>query len=62
MTHCVVTYSLPGPPLTNDTALAKLLESGVIVGIGVRDAWEARNMRFDLKWVSSAVESPLNMH
>lgn len=45
--------SLPGPPLTNDTTLVKLLESGVIVGLGVRDAWEARNTRFDLQWVSS---------
>lgn len=48
-------FSLPGPPLTNDTALVKLLESGVIVGIGVRDAWEARNTRFDIQWVSYRV-------
>lgn len=47
-----VTFSLPGPPLTNDTALVKLLENGVIVGIGVKDAWEARNTRFDIQWVS----------
>lgn len=44
--------SLPGPPLTNDTTLNRLLEHGVIVGLGVRTAWEARNTRFDIQWVS----------
>lgn len=44
--------SLPGPPLTNDTALVILLEHGVIVGLGVRGAWEARNSGFDIQWVS----------
>ncbi|KAF8897691.1 carbohydrate esterase family 9 protein [Infundibulicybe gibba] len=43
---------LPGPPLTNDTALVKLLQHGVTVGLGVTDAWQARNTRFDLQWVS----------
>ncbi|KAF8914186.1 carbohydrate esterase family 9 protein [Gymnopilus junonius] len=41
---------LPGPPLTNDTTLVTLLEHDVIVGIGVRNAWEARNTRFDVQW------------
>jgi len=41
---------LPGPPLTNDTTLIRLLEHGVIVGLGVRTAWEARNTRFDIQW------------
>lgn len=50
--------SLPGPPLTNDTALVKLLEHGVIVGLGVRNAWEARNTRFDVQWVSLPEKSP----
>jgi hypothetical protein len=47
-----VFISLPGPPLTNDTTLVRLLEHGVIVGLGVRTAWEARNTRFDIQWVS----------
>ncbi|RDB22753.1 hypothetical protein Hypma_010022 [Hypsizygus marmoreus] len=46
---------LPGPPLSNDTALVTLLKHGVTVGLGVRDAWEARNTRFDIQW--AALES-----
>ncbi|KAG6854875.1 hypothetical protein C0991_012065 [Blastosporella zonata] len=42
--------SLPGPPLTNDTTLVKLLHHGVTVGLGVRESWEARNARFDIQW------------
>ncbi|KAH0587756.1 hypothetical protein H2248_006514 [Termitomyces sp. 'cryptogamus'] len=41
---------LPGPPLTNDTALVKLLQHGVTVGLGVQESWEARNGRFDIQW------------
>ncbi|KAF8663419.1 hypothetical protein AX16_000991 [Volvariella volvacea WC 439] len=41
---------LPGPPLSNDTALVTLLQNGVTVGLGVRSSWEARNTRFDLQW------------
>jgi len=43
--------SLPGPPLTEKNTVATLLEHGVIVGIGVPEAWEARNARFDAGWV-----------
>lgn len=43
--------SLPGPPLTNDTALVILLEHGITVGLGVRSAWDARNSGFDIQWV-----------
>ncbi|KAG5648919.1 hypothetical protein DXG03_000268 [Asterophora parasitica] len=39
-----------GPPLSNDTALVKLMERGVTVALGVREAWEARNTRFDIQW------------
>ena len=49
--------SLPGPPLTNDTTLNTLLEHGVIVGLGVRTAWEARNARFDVQWVRFSYKS-----
>jgi hypothetical protein len=51
-------FSLPGPPLTNDTTLITLLEHGVIVGLGVRTAWEARNARFDVQWVSFPARTP----
>ncbi|KAG2013293.1 hypothetical protein CC2G_010222 [Coprinopsis cinerea AmutBmut pab1-1] len=43
---------LPGPPLTNDTALITLLENEVVVGLGVRSGWEARHARFDIQWAS----------
>lgn len=44
-------FRLPGPPLSNDTALVTLLDHGVVVGLGIRSAWEARNTRFDVQWV-----------
>ncbi|KDQ64250.1 hypothetical protein JAAARDRAFT_64138 [Jaapia argillacea MUCL 33604] len=46
---------LPGPPLSNDTALVTLLEHKVTVALGVRDAWQVQNTRFDLGW--AALES-----
>ncbi|PPQ64627.1 hypothetical protein CVT24_008364 [Panaeolus cyanescens] len=46
---------LGGPPLTNDTALVQLIDNSVVVGLGVRSAWEARNTRFDVQW--AALES-----
>ena len=42
---------LAGPPLTNNTNLVSLIENQVTVGVGVTDAWAARNARFDLAWV-----------
>jgi hypothetical protein len=47
----LIADSLPGPPLSNDTALVTLIKYSVTVGLGVREAWEARNTRFDLQWV-----------
>jgi len=41
---------LAGPPLTKDTALVKLLEKGVVVGLGVGEARWAVNARFDMAW------------
>ena len=46
---------LPGPPLTNDTAVGVLLAHGVEVGLGVREGNGARNVRFDVAWVSVVV-------
>ncbi|KAF9534703.1 carbohydrate esterase family 9 protein [Crepidotus variabilis] len=43
---------LPGPPLSNDTTLVKLLDKGVIVGMGIRHAWQAQTTRFDVQWAS----------
>lgn len=44
-------YSLPGPPISSETAITKLQDAGVIVGIGVYTPDFARNARFDLTWV-----------
>ncbi|KIM83388.1 hypothetical protein PILCRDRAFT_69640 [Piloderma croceum F 1598] len=41
---------LAGPPLTNNTNLVSLMENQVTVAVGVPDAWEARNARFDIAW------------
>jgi len=49
------TFRLPGPPLSNDTALVTLLDHGVVVGLGIRSAWEARNTRFDAQWVGDTL-------
>ncbi|PFH51276.1 hypothetical protein AMATHDRAFT_142867 [Amanita thiersii Skay4041] len=46
---------LPGPPLSNDTGLITLLQKGVTVGLGIQEAWDARNTRFSVKW--AALES-----
>ncbi|CDO69917.1 hypothetical protein BN946_scf184568.g3 [Trametes cinnabarina] len=42
--------SLAGPPLTNGTALSKLLSHGVTVGLGTWDAGHVRATRFDIGW------------
>ncbi|KAI9060397.1 carbohydrate esterase family 9 protein [Trametes sanguinea] len=46
---------LPGPPLSQRSALVELLAHNVTVGVGVTEAWEARNTRFDIAW--AALES-----
>ncbi|EPQ59082.1 hypothetical protein GLOTRDRAFT_113888 [Gloeophyllum trabeum ATCC 11539] len=46
---------LPGPPLTNDTTLVKLMNHGVTVAIGAPEGWQAVNTRWDLTW--AALES-----
>ena len=35
---------LTGAPLTNGTAIDKLLDAGVLVGIGVEEVWETRDL------------------
>jgi hypothetical protein len=43
---------LPGHPLTEESSLEVLVRHGVKVGIGIEEAWSARNMRFDIGWVA----------
>jgi hypothetical protein len=49
---------LPGPPLSKETEIALFLAHGVIVGIGIEEAWSARNMRFDVGWVRLLITWP----
>ena len=42
---------LPGPPLTELSAVADLLRQNVTVGIRSQGIWSARNLRFDIGWV-----------
>ncbi|CAE6420173.1 unnamed protein product [Rhizoctonia solani] len=46
---------LPGPPLSHDSLITRLLKANVTVGVGVVESWEARNTRFDIAW--AALES-----
>ncbi|KAI0797030.1 hypothetical protein C8Q75DRAFT_796702 [Abortiporus biennis] len=41
---------LAGPPLTNTTSIVTLIKSGVTVGLGVKEGWEASLTRFDAYW------------
>ncbi|KAG6832608.1 hypothetical protein H0H92_014444 [Tricholoma furcatifolium] len=43
---------LPGPPLSEDSAIMKLLAHGVTVGIGCEEIWSARNLPFDVAWAA----------
>ncbi|KLO16031.1 composite domain of metallo-dependent hydrolase [Schizopora paradoxa] len=43
---------LPGPPLTQDSAISLLLSHNVTVAIGVEEPWSARNTRFDAAWAA----------
>jgi hypothetical protein len=52
LTEYAFATRLPGPPVSNDTALVTLLENNVLVGIGIADAALAAQTRLDLAWVS----------
>lgn len=43
---------LPGPPLTEESQILRLLNHEVTVGVGILESWEAQNARFDLGWVA----------
>ena len=50
---------MPGPPLSQESAIVHLLSQNVMVGVGVMgiqldpgtSTWAARNARFDISWV-----------
>ncbi|KAL1699202.1 hypothetical protein EV121DRAFT_216700 [Schizophyllum commune] len=47
---------IPGPPLTTETGVGILLQHGVTVGLGVREAWSVRNTRFEVAQVLHETE------
>lgn len=57
-----VARRLPGPPLTNQSAVEALISQGVEIGIGCQEIWEARNLPFDVAWVSASPSTPVVKH
>ncbi|KAF9259723.1 carbohydrate esterase family 9 protein [Marasmius fiardii PR-910] len=54
---------LPGPPLSEKTAVSLLLEHNVTVGIGVNPgpgAWLSRNIRWDVGWIALDSEGAIS--
>ncbi|KAF5370700.1 hypothetical protein D9758_002026 [Tetrapyrgos nigripes] len=51
---------LPGPPLTEHSAVTKLMEHNVTVGIGIQEIWDARNLRFDVAWASLEADGKIS--
>lgn len=55
-----MSFSAPGRPVVNETAIATLVRAGVTVGLGPQgtnadaplSTWAVRNLRFDAGWVS----------
>ncbi|KAF8274395.1 carbohydrate esterase family 9 protein [Lactarius quietus] len=45
-------HILPGPPLSEDSAILRLLTHGVTVGVGVDEPSSAAATRFDLGWIA----------
>ncbi|GJE84554.1 composite domain of metallo-dependent hydrolase [Phanerochaete sordida] len=43
---------LAGPPISNETTVTALLKHKITVALGVTDAWEPVNTRFDAGWVA----------
>jgi len=43
---------LPGHPLSEQSSLALLLAHNVTVGVGIEEAWSARNTPFDIGWAA----------
>ncbi|KAG6845918.1 hypothetical protein H0H87_000724 [Tephrocybe sp. NHM501043] len=51
---------LPGPPLTEHNVVAVLHANGVRVGLGTDEAWDARNLRFDIGWAALGANGQLS--
>ncbi|ESK97124.1 carbohydrate esterase family 9 protein [Moniliophthora roreri MCA 2997] len=51
---------LPGPPLTEHSAISKLIMHNVTLGIGIEEIWSARNTRFDVAWASLEANGKLS--
>jgi len=51
---------LPGPPLSYETSITKLLSHGVNVAVGIVDEFAARNIRFDIIWAALESSGRLN--
>ena len=57
----LILTSLPGPPLSEESAVLRLLKHNVTVGFGLAGGdlpsdilgWAAQNTRFDVSWVCS---------
>ncbi|GJE95448.1 carbohydrate esterase family 9 protein [Phanerochaete sordida] len=43
---------LPGHPLSEESSIQVLLKHNVTVGVGILEAWNARNARFDIGWLA----------
>jgi hypothetical protein len=52
--------SLPGPPLSEDSAATLLLRNNVTVGIAVEEQWASRNIRFDIGWTALEADGKLS--
>ncbi|KAG6849988.1 hypothetical protein H0H93_002778 [Arthromyces matolae] len=51
---------LPGPPLTERSAISVLHAQGVTVGLGVEEQWDARNLRFTIGWAAIEAHGQLS--
>jgi hypothetical protein len=51
---------LPGPPLTQESAVTLLLKHNVTVGVGILEEWMARNTRFDIAWAALESNGTIN--
>ncbi|KZT28937.1 carbohydrate esterase family 9 protein [Neolentinus lepideus HHB14362 ss-1] len=51
---------LQGPPLTRDSAIAKLLKYNITVGLGIEEKWSARNLAFDVAWAALETDGSID--
>ena len=53
--NTLTTHRYPGPPITKESVITRLMSHNVTVGIGCEEIWSARNLPFDAAWVSGDV-------